>query len=73
MAKPNLHQLVLQSLVGSKAYYAFGFLTLTTAVVSLTTATVTVLMCYFHLCAEEYRCVASPLLRSCTFARCGMG
>ena len=46
---------VLSSLFGNRAYYAFGFLFLTFAVVALTTATVTVLFVYFVLCAEEYR------------------
>lgn len=48
---------VLSSLFASRAYYAFGFLALTAGVVSLTTATVTILFTYFLLCAEEYRCV----------------
>ncbi|EJD03325.1 Nonaspanin [Fomitiporia mediterranea MF3/22] len=46
---------VLTSLFASRAYYAFGFLALTAAVVALTTATVTILFTYFQLCAEEYR------------------
>lgn len=46
---------VLSSLFGNRAYYAFGFLFLTFAVVVLTTATVTVLFVYFILCSEEYR------------------
>ncbi|MBW0517342.1 hypothetical protein O181_057057 [Austropuccinia psidii MF-1] len=46
---------LLSSLFGNKAYYAAGFLFLTFGVVGLTTATVTVLMCYFHLCQEDYR------------------
>ncbi|KIY73067.1 Nonaspanin [Cylindrobasidium torrendii FP15055 ss-10] len=46
---------VLSSLFASRAYYAFGFLTLTAGVVGLTTATVTILFTYFVLCAEEYR------------------
>ncbi|KAK4054150.1 Transmembrane 9 super member 2 [Microbotryomycetes sp. JL201] len=46
---------LMQSLFGAKVYYAFGFLALTSAVVALTTATTTVLLCYFHLCAEDYR------------------
>jgi len=46
---------VLSSLFGNRAYYAFGFLFLTFAVVGLTTATVSVLFIYFVLCAEEYR------------------
>ena len=48
---------VLSSLFASRAYYAFGFLALTAGIVSLTTATVTILFTYFLLCAEEYRCV----------------
>jgi len=47
----------MSSLFASRAYYAFGFLALTAGVVSLTTATVTILFTYFNLCAEEYRCV----------------
>lgn len=62
---------VLSSIFASRAYYAFGFLALTSgkyiflysivsstftaAVVVLTTATVTILFTYFVLCAEEYR------------------
>ena len=46
---------IMQSLFGAKVYYAFGFLALTFMVVALTTATTTILMCYFWLCAEEYR------------------
>lgn len=52
---------LMQSLFGSKAYYAFGFLALTSLVVALTTALTTVLFTYFHLCAEDYRCARSPL------------
>ena len=48
---------MLSSLFASRAYYAFGFLALTAGVVSLTTATVSILFTYFVLCAEEYRCV----------------
>ena len=48
---------VLSSLFASRAYYAFGFLALTAAVVALTTATVTILFTYFILCAEDYRYV----------------
>ena len=48
---------VLSSLFASRAYYAFGFLALTAAVVALTTATVTILFTYFILCTEDYRYV----------------
>ncbi|GAA5918051.1 hypothetical protein JCM6882_008158 [Rhodosporidiobolus microsporus] len=46
---------ILQSIFGPRAFYAFGFLGLSGGVVMLTTALVSVLMCYFHLCAEDYR------------------
>lgn len=46
---------MMNSLFGTKIYYAFGFLTLTFVVTALTTATVTVLYVYFALCAEDYR------------------
>ncbi|PWN53773.1 hypothetical protein IE53DRAFT_383711 [Violaceomyces palustris] len=46
---------ILNSMFGTKVYYAFGFLALTFVVTALTTSTVTILFCYFHLCAEDYR------------------
>ncbi|KAK0564760.1 Transmembrane 9 superfamily member 2 [Tilletia horrida] len=46
---------LLNSLFGTKVYYAFGFCALTFAATALTVATITILLCYSHLCAEEYR------------------
>ncbi|KAH7108249.1 hypothetical protein BKA62DRAFT_681617 [Auriculariales sp. MPI-PUGE-AT-0066] len=46
---------ILSSLFASRAYYAWGFVTATAGVVCLTTATCTILLVYFLLCAEEYR------------------
>lgn len=46
---------VLQSLFGSKAYYAFGFLALTSCLVAMTTALTCVLFAYLQLCAEDWR------------------
>lgn len=46
---------ILSSFFGSKVYYAFGFLALTAIVIAVTTATTTVLLCYFHLSQEDYR------------------
>ncbi|GJJ06260.1 hypothetical protein Clacol_000451 [Clathrus columnatus] len=46
---------ILSSIFASRAYYAFGFVALTTGVVGLTIATVTILCVYFILCSEEYR------------------
>ncbi|KAJ2209600.1 Transmembrane 9 super member 2, partial [Coemansia sp. RSA 518] len=38
-----------------KVYYVFGFLFLVFCILVITTAEVTVLLTYFHLCAEDYR------------------
>ncbi|WFD32095.1 hypothetical protein MSPP1_003137 [Malassezia sp. CBS 17886] len=46
---------IINSLFGNRVYYAFGFLSLTFLVTAATTATVAILACYFHLCAEDYR------------------
>ena len=47
--------LVLSSFFASRAYYAWGFISATGCVVALTTATTTILLVYFLLCAEEWR------------------
>ncbi|GAA5835933.1 hypothetical protein JCM11251_006606 [Rhodosporidiobolus azoricus] len=46
---------IFQSIFGPRAFYAFGFLGLSGAVVMVTTALVSVLFCYLSLCAEDYR------------------
>lgn len=46
---------IINSLFGNRVYYAFGFLSLTFVVTAATSATVSILFCYFHLCAEDYR------------------
>ncbi|KAN0064704.1 Transmembrane 9 superfamily member 2 [Thecaphora frezii] len=46
---------ILSSMFGTKVYYAFGFLALAFIITGVTTATVTILFTYFHLCAEDYR------------------
>jgi len=35
-------------------YYVFGFLFMVFLILCLTCAEVTILLCYFHLCAEDY-------------------
>ncbi|KAI9091836.1 hypothetical protein DFS34DRAFT_634244 [Phlyctochytrium arcticum] len=45
---------IMNSFWSNKIYYVFGFLGLVFGVLVLTCAEVTVLMCYFHLCAEDY-------------------
>ncbi|KAG0317817.1 hypothetical protein BGZ99_006087 [Dissophora globulifera] len=45
---------ILNSIWFHKIYYVFGFLFLVFGILILTCAEVTILMCYFHLCAEDY-------------------
>ncbi|KAF9900433.1 hypothetical protein BX616_002595 [Lobosporangium transversale] len=45
---------ILNSIWFRKIYYVFGFLFLVFGILILTCAEVTILMCYFHLCAEDY-------------------
>ena len=46
---------VLSSIWGQRFYYLFGFLVLATAVALATAAEIAVVLCYFQLCAEDYR------------------
>ncbi|KAJ1863344.1 Transmembrane 9 super member 2 [Coemansia sp. RSA 2703] len=46
---------IMNSIWFHKVYYVFGFLFLVFIILILTTAEVTVLLTYFHLCAEDYR------------------
>ncbi|KAI3651561.1 hypothetical protein MP228_002864 [Amoeboaphelidium protococcarum] len=46
---------IMNSLWAHKVYYMFGFLFIVGLVLVLTCAEVTILMCYFHLVAEDYR------------------
>jgi transmembrane 9 superfamily protein 2/4 len=39
---------------GSQVYYVFGFLFVVAMILAVTTMESTVLLCYFHLCAEDY-------------------
>jgi transmembrane 9 superfamily protein 2/4 len=45
---------ILNSIWFHKIYYVFGFLFLVFGILIVTCAEVTILMCYFHLCAEDY-------------------
>ncbi|KAF9410192.1 hypothetical protein BGZ94_001728 [Podila epigama] len=45
---------ILNSIWFHKIYYVFGFLFLVFGILILTCAEVTILMCYFQLCAEDY-------------------
>ncbi|CAG8625925.1 5365_t:CDS:2 [Ambispora gerdemannii] len=43
---------IMSSIWGSKVYYLFGFSSLVFVVLTITCSEVTILLCYFHLCAE---------------------
>jgi transmembrane 9 superfamily protein 2/4 len=45
---------ILSSIWGHKLYYIFGFLFLVFAILCITTIESTILLAYFHLCAEDY-------------------
>ncbi|KAJ2608576.1 Transmembrane 9 super member 2 [Coemansia sp. RSA 1365] len=46
---------IMNSIWFHKVYYVFGFLFLVFVILVITTAEVTVLLTYFHLCTEDYR------------------
>ena len=46
---------ILNSLWGHHLYYMFGFLMLVFMILLITVSESTILLCYFHLCAEDYR------------------
>jgi len=45
---------ILNSIWGHKLYYVFGFLFLVLVILVITTAESVMLLCYFHLCSEDY-------------------
>lgn len=45
---------ILNSLWSNQMYYMFGFLFLVFIILIITCSETTVLLCYFHLCAEDY-------------------
>lgn len=46
---------IMNSIWFHRIYYGIGFLFLVFIVLILTASQVTILLCYFHLCAEDYR------------------
>ncbi|KAF9302314.1 transmembrane 9 super member 2 [Mortierella antarctica] len=51
---PEQLYFILNSIWFHKIYYVFGFLFLVFGILILMCAEVTILMCYFQLCAEDY-------------------
>jgi transmembrane 9 superfamily protein 2/4 len=45
---------ILNSIWSNQMYYMFGFLFLVFTILVITCSETTVLLCYFHLCAEDY-------------------
>merc|ERR1712223_779613 len=45
---------ILNSIWSSQIYYMYGFLFLVFVILIITCSETTVLLCYFHLCAEDY-------------------
>ncbi|KAI8799276.1 hypothetical protein BJ742DRAFT_846841 [Cladochytrium replicatum] len=45
---------IMNSIWAHRIYYVFGFLFLVFTILAVTCAEVTILMCYFHLCSEDY-------------------
>ncbi|XP_046676236.1 transmembrane 9 superfamily member 2 [Homalodisca vitripennis] len=45
---------ILNSLWSNQMYYMFGFLFLVFVILVITCSETTILLCYFHLCAEDY-------------------
>jgi len=45
---------ILNSIWSNQTYYMFGFLFLVFIILVITCSETTVLLCYFHLCAEDY-------------------
>jgi len=45
---------ILNSIWSNQMYYMFGFLFLVFIILVITCSETTILLCYFHLCAEDY-------------------
>jgi len=46
---------ILNSIWSHQFYYMFGFLSIVYLILIITCSETTILLCYFHLCAEDYR------------------
>jgi hypothetical protein len=49
---------ILTSIWLHKFYYIFGFLSLVFLILIVTCMEITIVLCYFQLCSEDYRCDA---------------
>ena len=55
---------ILNSIWSNQTYYMFGFLFLVFIILVITCSETTVLLCYFHLCAEDYHWMWRSFLTS---------
>merc|ERR1712167_107311 len=46
---------ILSSIWQHRFYYVFGFLAIVFAILLVTCVEISIVMCYLHLCAEDYR------------------
>ena len=56
---------ILTSMWLHQFYYLFGFLCLVFVILVITCAEITIVLCYFQLCSEDYHwwCASSPFLQ----------
>lgn len=59
---------ILSSIWLHQFYYLFGFLALVFVILAITCAEITIVLCYFQLCAEDYRWWWRSLLTAGTSA-----
>jgi len=55
---------ILNSIWSNQTYYMFGFLFLVFIILVMTCSETTILLCYFHLCAEDYHWMWRSFLTS---------
>lgn len=59
---------ILNSIWGHKLYYVFGFLFVVFGILVVTTIESVMLLCYFHLCSEDYHWWWRAFLTGCSSA-----
>lgn len=60
---------VMTAMWEQQLYYIFGFLMSVMLILTVTCAEISIVMCYFQLCSEDYRwCVAEQLQQALVYA-----
>ena len=52
-------------IAAAQFYYLFGFLCLVAVILTITCAEITIVLCYFQLCSEDYHWWCAPCLQTC--------